>query len=57
MLPCGRFERLDSEMAGLNYQVDMKGRSERDVAREFLRKKGLLNNGEPSKRQTAWKDR
>lgn len=29
----------------LNYQVDIKNRSERDVAREFLKERGLLKNG------------
>lgn len=43
----------DSEMADLNYQVDVKTRSERDVAREFLQKKGLLN-GKTPKENTAW---
>lgn len=33
----------DREMAELNYQVDMQGRSEREVAKEFLQRKGLLN--------------
>lgn len=47
----------DSEMAELNYQVDIKGRSERDVAHEFLQKKGLLHGDESSKKQTAWKNR
>lgn len=28
----------------LNYQVDIKNRSERDVAREFLKERGLLKN-------------
>lgn len=32
----------DSEMAALNYEVDMKHRPERDVAAEFLTRKGLL---------------
>lgn len=39
----------NSEMSDLNYQVDIAGRSERDVATEFLQKKGMLrsaqNNG------------
>ena len=42
----------DNEMADLNYQVDMKGRSEKEVARQFLEKKGLLQ--QTSKRNTAW---
>lgn len=33
----------DREMSELNYQVDVKGHSEKDVAHEFLKKKGLLN--------------
>lgn len=33
----------DREMAGLNYQVDKEGRSEREVARDFLVRKGLLD--------------
>lgn len=32
----------DSEMSDLNYQVDIKGRPEREVAEEFLLNKGLL---------------
>lgn len=32
----------DGEMSDLNYQVEIKGRMERDVAREFLQRKGLL---------------
>lgn len=32
----------DKEMSELNYQVEIAGRSEKDVAREFLQKKGLL---------------
>ncbi len=47
----------DSEMASLNYQVDIKGRSEREVAHEFLRKKGLLQKNESAKGNTAWMDR
>lgn len=43
----------DGEMADLNCQVDVKARSERDVAREFLQKKGLLNSKTP-KENTAW---
>lgn len=42
----------DSEMSELNYQVDIKGRSEREVAREFLQKKGLLHS-ETSKEKTS----
>lgn len=33
----------DSEMSDLNYQVEVKSRSEKDVAKEFLVKKGLLS--------------
>lgn len=36
----------DSEMSDLNYQVEVKGRSEKDVAKEFLVKKGLLSKAE-----------
>lgn len=32
----------NEEMSELNYQVDVKGRSEKDVAHGFLQKKGLL---------------
>ena len=32
----------NQEMAGLNYQVDIAGRSEREVATEFLKRKGLI---------------
>lgn len=32
----------DSEMARLNYQVEVEGKDEQDVAREFLAQKGLL---------------
>lgn len=32
----------DSEMSNMNYQVEIKGRPERDVAREFLEKKNIL---------------
>lgn len=32
----------DQEMAGLNYQVEVEGKDERDVARDFLVQKGLL---------------
>lgn len=32
----------DGEMAGLNYLVDIKGRPEQEVARQFLENKGLL---------------
>lgn len=32
----------DAEMAKLNYEVDINGRSERSVAAEFLKSKGLL---------------
>ena len=32
----------DQEMAALNYQVEVEGLDERDVAREFLTEKGLL---------------
>ncbi len=34
----------DIEMADMNYQVDVKHRTEREVAAEFLKKKGLLNS-------------
>lgn len=34
----------DSEMADLNYQVDIAGRPEREVAADFLKRKGLLKN-------------
>lgn len=33
----------DQEMADMNYKVDVEHRTEREVAVEFLRKKGLLN--------------
>ena len=33
----------DQEMADMNYNVDVEHRTERDVAVEFLKKKGLLN--------------
>lgn len=33
----------DGEMAELNYQVEVEGRDEKDVARDFLTQKGLLN--------------
>lgn len=33
----------NQEMADLNYQVDIAGRSEQEVAAEFLKKKGLLH--------------
>ena len=33
----------DSDMADMNYQVDIEHRPEREVAAEFLKKKGLLN--------------
>lgn len=32
----------DREMASLNYQVEVEGLDERDVARDFLVQKGLL---------------
>ncbi|HIX25634.1 MAG TPA: glycine/betaine ABC transporter substrate-binding protein [Candidatus Lachnoclostridium avicola] len=32
----------DQEMANLNYQVEVEGKDEQDVAREFLTEKGLL---------------
>lgn len=35
----------DREMSELNYQVDIAGRPERDVATEFLTRKGLLHHG------------
>ena len=34
----------DSEMADLNYQVDIAGRPEREVAADFLKHKGLLRH-------------
>ncbi|WP_291648369.1 glycine betaine ABC transporter substrate-binding protein [Clostridium sp.] len=34
----------DSEMAKLNYEVESNGSNERDVAKEFLISKGLLDN-------------
>ena len=33
----------DQEMADMNYKVDVEHRTEREVAMEFLKKKGLLN--------------
>lgn len=33
----------DNDMSILNYQVDIKGRSEQEVAHEFLTRKGLLS--------------
>ncbi len=33
----------DGEMAGLNYKVEVEGLDEKDVARDFLIQKGLLN--------------
>mgnify|MGYP004602990417 FL=1 len=32
----------DTEMAQLNYQVEVEGKDEQDVAREYLTEKGLL---------------
>ena len=32
----------DLEMAGLNYKVEVEGQDEKDVAKEFLVEKGLL---------------
>lgn len=32
----------DGEMSSLNYQVDIEGRPDKEVAHEFLKKKGLL---------------
>ena len=32
----------DKEMAGLNYQVEVEGKDEAEVAKEFLTKKGLI---------------
>ena len=32
----------NQEMSELNYQVEIAGKPEREVAREFLQKKGLL---------------
>lgn len=34
----------NSDMANLNYEVDIKGRSEQEVAKEYLLKKRLLTN-------------
>lgn len=34
----------DREMADLNYQVDIAGRPEREVAADFLKRKGLLHH-------------
>lgn len=34
----------DEDMSRLNYEVEVKGRSPRDVAHEFLRAKGILPN-------------
>lgn len=39
----------DQEMSELNYQVDVKGRSEKEVAHDFLQKKGLLHKEEGQK--------
>ena len=33
----------DQKMADMNYKVDVEHRTEREVAVEFLKKKGLLN--------------
>lgn len=32
----------DKEMAGLNYQVEVEGKNEADVAKEFLTSKGII---------------
>ena len=32
----------DKEMAGLNYQVEVEGKDEADVAKEFLISKGII---------------
>lgn len=34
----------DSDMAELNYQVDIVGQTEKEVAEKFLRKKGVIGN-------------
>ena len=34
----------ESEMQQMNYEVEVNGREDKDVAREFLEKKGLLGN-------------
>ena len=34
----------ESEMQQMNYEVEVDGREDKDVAREFLEKKGLLGN-------------
>lgn len=39
----------DQEMSELNYQVDVKGRSEKEVAHDFLQKKSLLHKEEGQK--------
>lgn len=39
----------DQEMSELNYQVDVKGRPEKEVAHDFLQKKGLLHKEEVQK--------
>lgn len=36
----------DREMSELNFQVDIKGRSEKEVAHDFLQRKGLLHKKE-----------
>ena len=33
----------DSIMSRLNYEVDMQGKAEREVAADFLKSKGLLS--------------
>lgn len=38
----------NSEMADLNYQVDIAGLTEQEVARNFLQKKGLISKGKES---------
>jgi len=32
----------DKEMAGLNYQVEVEGLNEADVARDYLESKGVI---------------
>ena len=33
----------DDEMREMNYQVEVEGKDEKDIARDFLTQKGLLN--------------
>lgn len=46
----GVFEKVtgiisDSDMAQMNYEVENEGREPRDVARDFLESRGLLEGG------------